>query len=302
MTDVTNSESAPEVTPHEDDTEDFATFEAKANAAPETVAAEDDDEPEGFDDTEDNADEPQSADAEDDDWDEIEWKGKKVKVPKGAAMMQADYTRKTQELAEQRKAVEATLTQVNEVSQAEQQAQAEYISIANALAEYDDIDWHTWLDQDPVTAQKARVDMEQLQKRASQVVGIHQNAQNQRLALAKQEAAKRLADGQRVLVDKIPGWGAEKAQALLAFSQQNYGFTPAELDNVNDPRWVIALNDAFQARQEMAKSKQRAKAEAVHAVKPAATLKGNAGPRGPKADTNDFASFERMAKKVIAAR
>ena len=302
MTDVTNSGDAPEVTPNEGDTEDFATFEAKANAAPETVAAEGDDEPEGFDDTGDNADEPQSADDPDDDWDEIEWKGKKVKVPKGAAMMQADYTRKTQEVAEMRKAVEATLMQVNEVSQAEQQAQSEYIGIANALAQYDDIDWHTWLDQDPIAAQKARFDMEQLQQRASQVVGIHENAKSQRLALAKQETAKRLADGQRVLVDKIPGWGAEKAQALLAFSQQNYGFTPAELDSVNDPRWVIALHDAFQARQDMAKSKQRAKVEAVQAVKPAATLKGNAGPRGPKADTNDFASFERMAKKVINAR
>lgn len=302
MTDVTNSGEGSEVTPHEDDTEDFATFEAKAKAPTEAVEAEDDDEPEGFDDSEDNADEPQSSDAEEDDWDEIDWKGKKIKVPKGAAMMQADYTRKTQELAEQRKAVEATLTQVNEVSQAEQQAQAEYIGIANALAQYDDIDWHTWLDQDPISAQKARLDMEQLQQRANHVVGIHENAKNQRLALAKQETAKRLADGQRVLVDKIPGWGAEKAQALLAFSQKNYGFTPSELDNVNDPRWVIALHDAFQARQEMAKSKQRAKVEAVQAVKPAATLKGNAGPRGPKADTNDFASFERMAKKVIAAR
>lgn len=287
MDEVTNPE--PEVAPIESETEDFTEFEAAH-----------DDEPEGFDTSEDN---PEAETADDDgDWELIDHKGKQVKVPKGAAMMQADYTRKTQELAEQRKALEATLQQVNEVSQAERQIETEYIGIQQALAAYEDIDWWTWVQQDPIAAQQARSDMEGLHRQANLKQQQHQQAMNHRLAITQQETAKRIAEGHQVLAKSIPGWGGDKAKALVDYGQKAYNFTAQELQAINDPRIILALHDAYQFREQQAKQQQRAKVEAKVQAKPVPTLKGNSGRVGPKPDTNDFKAFEKMAAKVLSAR
>ena len=300
MDDTTNlgGEAAPEVAAAE--TEDFAAFEAKANA-PETVT-EAEVEPEGFDTGEDNQDNPDPVADDEADWDTIEYKGKQVKVPKGSALMQADYTRKTQELAEQRKAFETTLTQFQQASTAEKQIEAEYIGIQQALSAYDDIDWRTWIAQDPVAAQQARIDLDDLRAQAQNTANKYQQAQGQRLALTQQEIAKRNAEGLRVLAEKIPDWGGDKAKALVDYGSKTYGFSPQEIQAIDDPRVILALNDAYQFRQLQAKQQQRAKVDAVTAVKPVPVLKGNSGRVGPKPDTNDFKAFEKMAAKVMSAR
>ena len=64
------------------------------------------DEPE----VEDNAENAETEESDEDDLEEFEWNGRKVKGPKGlkeGLMMQADYTRKTQEVANTRKELEA---------------------------------------------------------------------------------------------------------------------------------------------------------------------------------------------------
>lgn len=297
MIDETNSGGTSEVTAETSDTEDFAAFEANAN----TEVKAEDDEPVGFDTADDNPDET-GTDTPDDDWDEIDWKGSKVKVPKGAAMMQADYTRKTQELAEQRKVLETTLSQVNQASQAERQIEAEFIGIQQAMQVYNDIDWRAWVEQDPIAAQQARFEMDDLRSQAQTTVQRYQAAQGQRFAIAQQETAKRIAEGQKVLSERIKDWSGDKAKALVDYGSKEYGFSPQELNAIDDPRVILALHDAFQYRQVQSKQQQRAKVEAQASVKPVTTLKGNSGRVGPKADTNDFKAFEKMAAKVMAAR
>ena len=106
----------------------------------------------------------------------------------------------------------------------------------------------------------------------------------------------------RVLAEKIPDWGGDKAKALVDYGSKTYGFSPQEIQAIDDPRVILALNDAYQFRQLQAKQQQRAKVDAVTAVKPVPVLKGNSGRVGPKPDTNDFKAFEKMAAKVMNAR
>ena len=176
MEEATNP-GTPEVEVQETAT-DFADFEKEVTAQPEADAEPD--EFEAFDEgNQDEAPEPEAEDDDDDEWQEIEWKGKQIKVPKGAAMMQADYTRKTQELAEQRKAVEATLTQATEVSQAERQLEGQFTALQQTISSYEDIDWQTWVEQDPVAAQKARYELDDLRAQASRIAVQHQQAGRQ---------------------------------------------------------------------------------------------------------------------------
>src|SRR5690349_1139844 len=96
-------------------------------------------------DLETEGEEGEAAQPEPDETEEVEHEGKKYKIPKplkGALLMQADYTRKTQEVAEQRKQVEAERARFAE----EQKLIAESISefgkvqaLNDALAQYDKV-------------------------------------------------------------------------------------------------------------------------------------------------------------------
>jgi hypothetical protein len=100
------------------------------------------------------------ADVEDDE--ELDIDGHKVKLPKSVAeklaaerLMQADYTRKTQELAEQRKAFEAERQAVSKADAEEMSARANLTLIDHQLNQFSQVNWNAWNDQDPFEAQKA---------------------------------------------------------------------------------------------------------------------------------------------------
>lgn len=276
----TNLEETPEV-------EDLPETEEQdeAEAAPETD--EDGNPIEGPDEAEADSD-PESV--------EIERNGKTFKVPaalKDEFLMQADYTRKTQELAEQRKAVEATLQQFNGVSQAEQQAMVQVGLIDAQIAEYNDIDWQAWDQSDPQSAQSARLQLLMLNEQRRGAAGQYSQAQHQRTLLQQQETAKLLEQGQTVLREKIPDWGQDKAVALRDHAITSYGFSADDLNSVVDPRMLLVLHDAYQFRQ-ASKTQQAAKRVAVQqSVKPAAKVTGGKPPAKP---LSDRASTEEWMK------
>jgi hypothetical protein len=245
--------------------------------------------------------EPDEPEA-DSDLAEVEIDGKPYKVPaelKDKFLMQADYTRKTQELAEQRKAVEATLQQLGSVSQAEQQAMVQVGLIDAQIAEYNDIDWQAWDQSDPQSAQSARLQLLMLNEQRRNAAGQYSQAQHQRTLLQQQETAKLLEQGQAVLREKIPDWGQDKAVALRDHAIKDYGFTAEDLNTVVDPRMLLVLHDAYQYRASQKKQAVTKKIETAQAIKPVPTLKGNSGRVAPRADTSDFLAFEKLAEKKI---
>lgn len=225
----------------------------------------------------DDTDTPDEDLEPEDDSEEIEHEGQKHRIPKAlkdAFLMQADYTRKTQAVAQERQALEAERNQFRQLSQAEINAQATMIAIDQSIAEYNQIDWDAWEDQDPMAANKAWRQFQQLQLRRNTAVEQFSQAQQQRTFQEQQEAAKRMEEGTRELAEKIPGWNQEKAAALLDFGQKTYGFTRQELDGIVDPRYVVALHDAMQARTSKQTAATTRKIEQQQAVKPAAKVKG----------------------------
>jgi len=94
-----------------------------------------------------------------DDTDEVEHDGQKYRVPKalkGAFLMHADYTRKTQEVAEQRRALDerqSTIGQQAQLLQEHAQDISRLIALNDQLAQFDKVEWGGLRQSHPEQAQ-----------------------------------------------------------------------------------------------------------------------------------------------------
>jgi hypothetical protein len=210
---------------------------------------------------------PAEEEAED-----IEHDGRTYRVPKalkGAFLMQADYTRKTQELAEQRRAVEGQQAQAQQEARWNREHAAEIgslVAIDARLQHYGRVDWQAWTQQDPVAAQAAFIEYQQLRDaRAATAQSLAQRDAGRQAAQERQLEA-RLTEGRAQLARDIPGWGAELQGKLLEYGMAN-GLSREELDNVVDPRLVRILHKAYVGEQIL--NQQRAAARQATAQPPA---------------------------------
>lgn len=293
MYETTNPESGVVDTPDE---QDFSDFEKSLDATPETEQAED--EATDFD----EGDTPETApQAAEDDFDEVEYEGKAYKLPKelkGALLRQADYTRKTQEVAAMSKRLEPLVQIAEEASQVEQQASNE---MTLAQARMHQLETTDWSEADQLTVMQAQIEYQGLQQRALQMQDAITQARHQRLSVAEQETAIRFEQGRKELAEKIPDFAA-KAPKLAEHAIKQYGFTAEDLSSVEDPRFFIALNRLVDLEEQVAKQQAALKATKTVEVQPVQTLKGNSSRQGPRADTNDFRAFEKLADQKIRTR
>ena len=198
-----------------------------------------------------------------DDGEEVDYEGEKFKVPaklKDALLRQADYTRKTQEVAEERRALEqqrAEVAQRAEFNQTHVREVAKVMSIDERLAQFQQLDWNALTDANPLQAMKLDRQMRDLQSQRQQAVASIEQIQ-QRTALETQQAtARRLQEAQAEVAREIKNWSPEVAKALQE-TGKSIGYKPEELASVNDPRAVKLLHKAYLYDQLM---KERTKAE-----------------------------------------
>lgn len=195
--------------------------------------------------------------------DEVEFDGKKLVIPKGtppelvegvkglAADLKADYTRKTQEVAENRKALEqrSEAIQHQEALLSANFAKAvEFKTVQDRLSQFEQIDWQTLADTDPAQATKLNLAYQGLQREAAKLYRDLQSGESQRQQLSAQQLQQTLQEGQKELAKRIPKWNANVAKSI-SDTAQDYGFSAEELAKVADPRLVHALHDAMQWRK-----------------------------------------------------
>ena len=181
-----------------------------------------------------------------------------------SGLRQSDYTKKTMEVSEQRKAAEAEIAK----AQQERQAYATNLQkmaaqLEGALTEQSKIDWQQLLDSDPVEYLKQQHLFQQRQ------AAFQQNQQQQQylaqVAQAEQAKAREsfLAKQQEELLAKLPDWkdpakaSAEKAALQKYLLEQ--GFDPNDVNSVSDHRAVIMGRKAMLYDAMMAKANAAAK-------------------------------------------
>lgn len=157
--------------------------------------------------------------------DELEWNGKKFTAPKGAKdgfLMHADYTKKTQEVAQTRKELEERAERIAQQAHAtedELQHRATMHTIKSELERFKDFDWNAYQfarQTDPFGADEAWNYKAHLQAQAQEVGQAISEAETRRSSEAQQEIAKRMNDTQSYARSK--GWTAETDKQVLDFA------------------------------------------------------------------------------------
>lgn len=212
--------------------------------------------------------------------------GKPLEIPPGtppalvervqtmAANLKADYTKKTQEVAEIRKASEARLDAIQKqeaLFSANAPKVAELQALQARVQQFEQLDWNALAETDPAQATKLHIAYQATQREAGAKYRELQAAENERQQLAATAQAKALEIARAELAKRLPKLD-DATKRGIAETAQAYGWTTDELTNVTDPRMVHALHDAMQWRKlqaEKPKALQKV-AEAPKVLKPGA--------------------------------
>lgn len=234
------------------------------------------------------------ANAQDDDSEEVEHEGQKYRIPsalKSALMMQADYTRKTQELSEQRRMLDSERVQSRQADEQRVQAMAQVVAVDQQLQQFSQVDWQRLSNDDPVQAQQLFMKFQQLKDQRQQIAGQVQQMEQQRALETQQETAKRLEEGNAVLKRDIPNWGPDVARQVTEYAAKEYGFHPQELQQVTDPR-VVKLLHAAMVGSQLVKKQQEPPKSSTPPAKPVTKVGGNNAPA--RRDMNTMSTDDWM--------
>jgi hypothetical protein len=209
-------------------------------------------------------------------FEEVEYEGKKYALPpelKDAILRQADYTRKTQELAQTRQQAEQTFAQQQariEAERANIQAVARLTALDERLQQYAGVDWDSLSQSNGELAQREFMKYQQLKDSRQQFVAQIQQHEGQRAMQEQQETARQLQEANEALSREIKGWSPDYAQSLREVAK-SLGAKEEQLNGIREP-WIVKALHAQKVLTEMTK-KAGAAAPAV-AAKPVRTISG----------------------------
>lgn len=184
---------------------------------------------------------------------EVERDGKTYHIPKAAEpllMFQQDYTRKTQDLAEQRRQFEAA----RQSAEAERQTrdalfheEAQLFNVRQGLERFQNVNWQAFAAQDPAGYTQAHAEYTQLRDFHDRLSAHVEGRKAELSQKSEQETAIALERAMGHLNSPKPeiGWDgkfdAAKRTTLTNFGLE-LGFTNEELSNTTHPLMIQTLN------------------------------------------------------------
>jgi hypothetical protein len=210
----------------------------------------------------------------------IEVDGEKLSVDeiKLGYMRQADYTKKTQAVAEQRKAAE--------------EQTANYESTLNALltasgadlSRFDNVNWEQAAVQNPDQYKQAKAMYEQT-KQTHDFIRAQAKEHQQRTETQQQAAMKESAkESLTVLKSTIPNWNNDLYYSIGEYATGSLGVSTEEFNEVHDHRMITALYKAMQFDKAKTETQKKVKAT------PKKTLSGK------KAEPKDLGKKDNYRK------
>ena len=241
-----------------------------------------------------------------DDTEEIDLEGVKYRVPKALKdgyLRQADYTRKTQEVAEARRTAEAEIQQRREAiaQQAEMQSQTleERVQLATFDTQLEQFNGFDWADYErnygAGAVATAMATWRQLESQRSALASSITAKEQEFVSLASAQTANALEEANAILSREIPGYGSEVVSKAWE-AGRSFGYTNEELRDTfvgengkADVRTFKLLHELATLRAKdatlTAKNTKATALAKVAAVTPAATVSAKAN--GYKAGVDD---------------
>lgn len=242
---------------------------------------------------------------------EDELEGVKLRGPKDVLerikaerLMQADYTRKTQEVAEQRRHIEQERERFQQAAKTHQENLREVgalVAIQERLSQFQNVNWAQLNAENPQQAQALHIEYTQLQARGTQLASSLAQREQARQLEAQQSNAKRANDAEQIVMREVKDWGPEK---LAKFNEAGAkaGMQPDGIRRmlVDYPQAARFLNKALMYDQLLASRLQKAPQQPP---KPATRVAGgsatNTKPLSDITDPREWAEARRARKSQI---
>lgn len=227
---------------------------------------------------------------------EVELDGKTFKVPaplKDGYLRQADYTRKTMELATERQALQQARTvteQAMQVMQGLGPVLAEFHDAKSKAEQFQKVDWNALYEQDPMLHNKLRLDAQDNLQKLQALGGTLQQAPQALQAMQAQSLAAEVARNAPLAKQWVPDY-EQRREELIQVGRQ-YGYTDEELMSTPDARAIRALRDLAEY-QKLAASRAQIRQQ-VASAPPVAKPGGKAAT--PQASAKEYQSAVRSLK------
>ena len=162
---------------------------------------------------------------------------------------QQDYTRKTQELANQRKLIEQQAQEL-------QQRDAIYAQLLPKMEAQlkgelvNEPDWNSLYDDDPIAYVREKQIWDEKKEKLTAVSAEQQRLQQEAYAQQQQQIAHVVQDGQQRILQIIPEWknaeiASKEKSAIRDYGINVLGYSAQEMDAIYDYRALLGLRNAW---------------------------------------------------------
>lgn len=243
----------------EEDTQEEAVIEEAESIEPEIDEFEEqdeelvDEEDLEYDDEEDGEEETEVEEVEEQPVYRVTVDGEEIEVTQDELIngysRQQDYTRKTQELANQRKTIEQQAQELAQrdaiyaqlLPKMEAQLQGELVN---------EPDWDSLYNDDPIAFVREKQLWDEKKEKLKAAQAERQRLQQESYVQQQQLIAQQVQEGQQKLLEIIPEWkNAEVASkeklAIRDYGINVLGYSPQEMDAIYDYRALLGLRNAW---------------------------------------------------------
>ena len=257
--------------PEEDTQEEAVIEEVEESVEPEVEDFEEqdeelvDEEELEYDDEEDGEEETEVEELEEQPVYRVTVDGDEIEVTQDELLngysRQQDYTRKTQELANQRKLIEQQAQQITQMDA----IYAELLPKMKAQLESslgDEPDWDSLHEDDPIAFVRERQLWDDKRRQLESASAEQQRLQQETYVQQQQQLAAIVEDSQQKLLEIIPEWKKPEVANQEKAEIQNYainelGYTPEEISQVYDYRALLGLRNAWLNSKTVEATKKR---------------------------------------------
>ena len=161
---------------------------------------------------------------------------------------QSDYTKKSQSVAEMRKAYEANLQSVQQERDQYQQVLANMENYQNLeLKKYQELDWSSLKEDDPVEYMEKRIEFQDAKDKVNQVKQEQMAVQQKTQQEVYQNIQHKVQEEAELLATALPEYSdpSSNLKTELRDFAMNMGFSEQDVNGITDHKVVLVLHKAM---------------------------------------------------------
>lgn len=161
---------------------------------------------------------------------------------------QQDYTKKTQAIAQERKAIQQQRQNLVKSENLYKQLLPKLEAQLKSLA--DEPDFERLYEEDPIAYVKQKEDWNKRQELLKSTQAERQRLQKEAQAKQAEKLQEYMKYGETQILEKVPAWrdnevAVKEKMAIRDYAVNELGFTAEEIDQVYDYRLLLGLRDAY---------------------------------------------------------